>query len=87
MFLTIVTLTLQEFKDLSMIHDSYGCHAPLVGAMRNTIRQEFYNMHKENLLAKFHIETQENIGKMLPEPPPTGDLDISLVLLSDYFFS
>tara|TARA_R100001594_G_scaffold18661_1_gene36782 strand:- start:111 stop:1604 length:1494 start_codon:yes stop_codon:yes gene_type:complete len=87
MFLTIVSLLLVGFKDFSMIHDSYGCHAPLVGVMRNTIRQEFYNMHKENLLVKFQLETQENIGKILPAPPPTGDLDIALVLLSDYFFS
>jgi len=87
MFLTIFALIALNFRDFSMIHDSYGCHAPLVSVMRDAIRKEFYEMHKPQLLEKFREETQELIGKVLPKSPITGDLDINLVLKSDYFFS
>jgi len=87
MFLTIDKLLLHGIIQLSMIHDSYGCHAPHVGLMRKTIQEEFCNMHSENLLEKFRDDTQSLIGKQLPDPPECGDLDIELVLQSEYFFS
>ena len=87
MFLTIAELLERSFSSFSMIHDSYGCHAPLISTLRNVIRREFLKIHSENLLEKFRGEVQEQIGKMLPEPPPLGDLELSSVLLSEYFFS
>lgn len=87
MFLTIFRLLCEEFTHLSMIHDSYGCYAPLVGRMRTIIREEFIKMHSENLLEKFQGEIQNLIGKVLPDPPKRGLLDINLVRFSDYFFS
>jgi len=87
MFLTIYQLIDMGFQFLSMIHDSYGCHAPLIGTLRDTIRKEFLIMHSENLLEKFRGEVQSKLGKMLPDPPEIGDLDITSVLESDYFFS
>ena len=76
-----------EFNCLSMIHDSYGCHAPLVASMRQVIREEFYKMHSNDLLKNLQLELQEQLGVQLPDPPERGDLDIGLVLTSDYFFA
>jgi len=87
MFLTIYQLIDMGFQFLSMIHDSYGCHAPLIGTLRDVIRKEFLIMHSENLLEKFREEVQSNLGKMLPEPPQIGGLSLNEVLDSDYFFS
>jgi len=87
MFLTIYRLIDEGFTHLSMIHDSYGCYAPLIGRMRAIIREEFLTMHSENLLENFKIEIQEQVGKILPDPPERGSLDISQVCDSDYFFS
>ena len=87
MFLTIKKLLEMGFTNLSMIHDSYGCHAPLVASMRQVIREEFFKMHSNNLLKNLQLELQEQLGIQLPDPPDRGDLDIGLVLTSDYFFA
>ena len=87
MFLTIYRLIALGFTHLSMIHDSYGCYAPLIGQMLTIIREEFIEMHSENLLEKFQGEIQNQLGKVLPDPPARGTLDINLVRTSEYFFS
>lgn len=87
MFLTIYALILLGFEDFSMIHDSYGCHAPMMGVMMKVIREEFAKMHSENLLEKFYTEIRTLLGTELPKPPERGDLDINDVVNSLYFFA
>jgi len=71
----------------SMVHDSFGCPAPDMSILRDLIREEFYEMHKENQLQKFCEDVEEESGLQLPEPPQRGDLDIRGVLESDYLFA
>ena len=87
MFLTIYALILLGFEDFSRIHDSYGCHAPMMGVMMKVIREEFAKMHSENLLEKFYTEIRTLLGTELPKPPERGDLDINDVVNSLYFFA
>tara|TARA_R100001594_G_scaffold95829_2_gene130120 strand:- start:1144 stop:3588 length:2445 start_codon:yes stop_codon:yes gene_type:complete len=87
MFLTIFAFILDGFKDMSMIHDSFGCHAPLIGKLNKHIREEFCKMHSKNLLENFRADIKTLTGTELPEVPETGDLDINDVLISLFFFS
>ena len=87
MFLVIVKILENGIHDMSMIHDSFGCHAPLIGTLNKFIREEFCTMHSENLLEKFRGEISTLIGTQLPEVPDVGTLDINSVLKSLYFFS
>lgn len=87
MFLVIYAFIADHIKDMSMIHDSFGCHAPLIGILNKHIREEFKKMHSKNLLEKFREDIGSLIGTQLPEVPMTGDLDIADVLLSRFFFS
>ena len=87
MFLTIRRMILNGIFSFSMIHDSYGCHCNDVDVMRDILREEFVKMHSVNQLEKFRSDVQNQLGIMLPEVPDTGDLDVTEVLLSDYFFA
>lgn len=67
---------------LAMIHDDYGCHAADCDALSNIIRQEFVTMY----------ETQEPLEDFaakyaMPATPSKGNLNLSDVLQSTYFFS
>tara|TARA_R110000824_G_scaffold152182_1_gene323357 strand:- start:2340 stop:4781 length:2442 start_codon:yes stop_codon:yes gene_type:complete len=87
MFCTIYRMILLGITSYSMIHDSYGCPAPQVSAMRQLIKEEFYEMHRSNLLEEFRRDIEEQLGVELPAVPMRGALDLSCVLESDYFFA
>ena len=74
-------------SDLMMIHDSYGTHAADLGVLRQVTKEEFYNMYQEDILGNFKSEIEQRYDVILPNSPPPGDLDLSCVLQSDYFFS
>ena len=87
MFLTLDEMVSRGIYNLSMIHDSYGCHANYVSDMRNILREKFVLIHKDNQLERFRLDVQNQLGIMLPDVPETGDLDLEGVLESDYFFA
>jgi len=91
MFITIFLLTQVGILDLSMIHDSYGCHAPFVDILDKLLRQGFVETHKENVLEQFKEDIQEYCGVTISIPPntseETGRLDPRHVLESEYFFT
>ena len=87
MFCTVAKLITFGYEDFSMVHDSYGCHAPLVPIMRNVIKDEFYKMHKENQLENFKQENESNLAVCLPDIPQRGELRTERVLESNYFFA
>jgi DNA-directed RNA polymerase len=69
----------------NMIHDSYGTHASDSRALYEAIRQQFYDIYKnKDVLQKF-IEQQPEYE--LPELPEFGNLDLTEVLKSEYFFA
>jgi len=87
MFLTINRMALTGIEDYCMIHDSFGCHPNQVDDMLVCIKEEFLNIHKENQLEKFKEEIEHQLGILLPPKPKRGDLDLSGVLESQYFFA
>lgn len=88
MMLTINRLHDAELRHFSMVHDSYGIHACDVDMLNKVLREEFVSIYREPVMTRFLAEQRSaNPGIQLPEPPPLGDLDIGVVLHSDYFFA
>jgi len=74
----------QGITDFSMIHDSFGCHACDVPLMRKIIKDRFLYVHRDNALINFKTEVEDFLGFTLPDPPPTGELDIEQVSRANY---
>lgn len=74
-------------EDFAMIHDDFGCHACDAEDFNQIIRKTFVEMHTDfDILGDFK-QTQEALtGCELPDVPPSGDLDLTEVLKSPYFF-
>ena len=76
-----------------MIHDSFGVHAADMDYfLHECIKPSFYEMYKDGgVLQKFLDEVMplipEKSRKNIPALPALGDLDISEVLDSEFFFS
>ena len=75
-----------------MIHDSYGVPASDAASMAHCLRTAFVRMFtEEDVLASLRdsiaaMLPEESLAK-LPELPEKGDLDITKVLYSAYFFA
>jgi DNA-directed RNA polymerase len=68
---------------LAMIHDDFGTHAADTQKFFMLIRVMFHDMYTaHDPIMDFHRRYPET-----PEPPEKGDLDLSEVLRSDFFFS
>lgn len=83
--LTLVTIACKAggIDAFAMIHDDFGTHAADSAAMYRIIREVFVAMYeRHDVLSAFH-----SAYPFLPEPPPMGDLDLSQVIDSPYFFS
>lgn len=72
---------------IAAIHDDYGVHACDTEVFAKLIREAFVEQYSENVLLKFHTELSARYPDVeLPLPPEYGDLDITSVLSSSYFF-
>lgn len=69
------THKITETNLFSMIHDEYGTHPKYMTVMSKVVRDEFYNLYKNDVLADW--KEQLGIDEPLPE---YGTLDISEVL-------
>lgn len=83
--MTINAATSEGITALAMIHDDYGTHAADAPVMYRLIREVFVAMYESNdplqQFAAAYAEVQ------FPEQPSKGDLDLRMVLESEYFFS
>jgi len=89
-----LTLTVNAGLDegidsFAMIHDSYGTHSPSMPKLGSILREEFARMYIEHdVLNELRDHASNVIGTTdLPELPPKGNLSITDVLDSDYFFA
>jgi DNA-directed RNA polymerase len=73
--------------DFSMIHDSYGTHATSCALFGDLLRKSFYDIFRVDLLADLRYQIIERHPRInISEPPCYGDVDISKVCDSTYFF-
>jgi len=87
---TVLRSHAEGIRSFSLIHDSYGTHAGNSWALAQYLREEFVRMYTEHdVLAEFREEIAMALpgGTALPELPPKGQLDLSQVLHSPFFFA
>jgi DNA-directed RNA polymerase len=85
---TVNRLAAGGIRHFAMMHDSFGVHAADVDRLHRVLREEFAGIYSEPVLVNFLNELRKaHPGIALPDPPPTGDLDIRKVLESLYFFA
>ena len=69
-----------------MIHDSYGTHAHNTPTLARILRKEFVDMfEKVDLLEEYRKAALEVLDEV-PEAPEKGNLDLSQIIKSKYFF-
>jgi len=74
--------------DFAMIHDSYGTHATNCDTMSKVLREVFVDIFTDNYLDNFRNQIQRvHPTIQLPPVPTLGNLDVNLLLKSEYFFS
>jgi len=80
--LTLVANRMME-ENLSLvgIHDSFGTHMCDVSRMHRIIREEFVKLYSPNILGTFLWDV-----KAVGETPARGNLDLTQVLDSEFFF-
>lgn len=80
-------------EDFALVHDSYGAPAAKVDIMAACLKEAFVMLYTEHdPITDFHLDmidqlSDEKAIEALPEPPERGDLDLSLIRQSDYFFA
>lgn len=71
----------------AMIHDDFGVHACHVDEWHGIIREQFVRLHSDNdVLQQFKEQNEKRTGIVLPDLPEKGNLDLSAVCNSLYFF-
>lgn len=73
-------------EDFKPVHDSYGCHSPLVPMLGSDIREQFVLQYQENPLARIKSDVEQRLGITLPDLPTPGRLRLEEVLDSPYCF-
>jgi DNA-directed RNA polymerase len=74
-------------KDFSMVHDSFAVHVGHVQTLSEQLRLTFIEQYKGDFAGSLQQQFEETLKIPLPEVPPRGDLDITRVMESDYFFN
>ncbi|KAH9597271.1 DNA-directed RNA polymerase [Trypanosoma melophagium] len=96
---THLAMTAIEMQNLGLsmmaVHDSYWTHACDLPVLSKVLRQQFVTLYskydplwelKEQWEEAYFMDLRRH-GLLLPDPPQRGDLDLSVVLDSPYFFS
>jgi DNA-directed RNA polymerase len=87
MTITICKAVDDGITDFAMIHDSYGVHAHHTPKLAKRLREAFVEMYQQHdPLADLAKSASAVVGDVEP-PPAKGELDITGVLRSDFFFS
>ena len=91
LMLTVCTALENGITDFAMIHDSYAAHAADTDVLAASLRAAFVEQYSREVLTDFRNELADQlpaeVAVELPELPPCGDLDLSLVESSLYFFA
>jgi DNA-directed RNA polymerase len=94
LILTVEALLGRGLDHFLVVHDSFGVHAADMDVLGEALRTTFVKMYASPLLAQFLADQKARAGGDVDaaawgeiEAPPQGDLDLSDVLRSTYFFS
>lgn len=87
-----VVATMKSLGDnnFMMIHDSFGTDCAHAGLLYKIIRQEFVGLYKDQSHLTNFLEAVDYLlpeGAEIPEIPEFGNLDLDVVLKSDFCFA
>lgn len=86
--LTVLACHEDGVRSFALIHDSFGTHARNTTTLANILREQFAKIYRTDWLQRTYQEVREYAPHVaIPVPPKGGDLDIGLVLESEFFFS
>ena len=78
-----LTMTVHDAPySVTVVHDSFGCHAGNMNHMFKHVREKFVELYKMDPLT--HILSQMNAEHLIPKK---GNLDVRRVLESDFAFA
>lgn len=86
LMLYLVKCKQQGIDSFMTVHDCYGTLAPDTEMSAKLLREAFVEIYRQPILENF---TADVLGEMEDKPiiPEKGELDIEMVLDSDYFFN
>jgi len=84
--LTIHMCKEENIHDFAMIHDSYGTHAHNTPKLAELLRKAFVQIYTDHDVLEDYRKAALEVLDEVPEPPKKGNLDITKVLESSYFF-
>lgn len=92
MLIRTITKCSKEGIQIVPVHDSFGTHVAHLPRLNRLLREAFLDIHLHNDMLK---DFRERLIESLPEEfkdkvpplPKRGNLDLTVVLESDYFFS
>lgn len=76
----------REGIPFGMVHDSYWTVPMHAARLAVILREQAVKLHERPLLLELHAETERNLKRSIKPPPEPGDLDISCLMGSKYFF-
>ena len=85
LMLTVNACVEHGVDSFAMIHDSFGTHAADAGTLFEVLRDEFVKMYETDWLRELYEEQPECVD--IQPPPSRRTLELSDVMMSDYFFS
>lgn len=86
--LVAVEMKRRGVRDLAFVHDSFGCHAENSDVLLEVTKQQFVALYDGPTLENWRQSVIKHSGcPDVPEIPPLGNLDVKLVLTSEFFFS
>lgn len=87
--LAVVKAEERGVDNFSLIHDSFGVLAPDNQIMGDALRDAFYEIYQQDVLANFAREMKQMLSdknaKKFPSIPAKGNLDLELVKKSTFF--
>lgn len=89
LMLSVTQCQTEGVEHFAAIHDSYGTLPADMPILWRAARQAFVHLYANHdvigdLSEQFQAQAPE--GEVIPQAPPEGSLDVSSVLVSDYFF-
>lgn len=91
LMLTVVAAKEAGVSSFLVIHDTYGAHAADMDCLAQSLREAFVDMYQtNNVLRQFQTHMHKAMpasADVLPDIPEVGNLDLSLVLKSPFFFA
>lgn len=78
----------------AMVHDSFGCHAADTTLLNAVLRESFVDQYTQPVFERFRDDivmqlkaVKPELAERIPPLPPMGNLDLSAIRDSEFFFA